>query len=207
MALAAYFMARPARPVQGVAAGASVAFLHAGAALIIIYSLYYLFKGTVTLAFASASSILELASYAAITLLGFILLYFAVRERMRAAKSHQAVCGDSIHGSRDRTLAAIILSSGVVPCPGTALILVFCLSHNLPLIGFLTALALSLGMMVITVSVSLAAILGKQGLLSVLPKGSRLSGLFHHGFEIGGAALIVVFGLFMLSPYLVDLPS
>ena len=67
------------------------------------------------------------------------------------------------------------------------------------------ALAMSLGMAVVTVSVSLAAIFGKRGLLSVLPRGSRLVGVLHHGLEIGGALLIVAFGLFMLSPYLLGL--
>ncbi len=55
--------------------------------------------------------------------------------------------------------------------------------------------------------VSLAAVLGKRGLLSTLPRGSRLGGLFHHGLEIGGAVLIVVFGLLVLSPYLIGLPA
>jgi ABC-type nickel/cobalt efflux system permease component RcnA len=166
MALAAYFVARPSHPLQGVTAGASVAFLHAAAAVAIIYGLYYLFQSTVTTTFASVSSILELASY-----------------------------------------TAIILSSGIVPCPGTALILIFCLSRKLPWIGVLAALAMSVGMAVVTMGVSLAAVLGKRGLLSALPRGSRLSGLFHHGLEIGGAMLIVVFGLLMLSPYLIGLPA
>jgi len=207
MALAAYFVARPARPLRGLTAGAAVALLHAGAAVMIIYGLYYLFKRTVTAGFSSVSSILELASYAAITLLGLILLFLAVcgslRERKTASKENSGEAG----GSEKQTLTAIILSSGVVPCPGTALVLIFCLSQNLPWIGALAALAMSAGMAVVTIGVSLAAILGKQGLLSALPRGSRLSGALHRGLEIGGAVLIVIFGLFMLSPYLVRLLS
>jgi nickel/cobalt exporter len=214
VALAAYFLARPARPLQGAAAGASVALLHAAAAVVIIYGLYYLFRTTITTAFASVSSILELASYAAIILLGLVLLSLAIRgivkERGNVQSSGSSGTprydggkyADSTGRGERKTLTAIILSSGAVPCPGTALILIFCLSQNLPWIGMLTALAMSLGMAVVTVSVSLAAIYGKKGLLSALPRGSRLSGLFHHGLEIGGAVLIVAFGLFMLSPYL-----
>lgn len=219
VALAAYFLARPARPLQGVAAGASVALLHAAAAVAIIYGLYYLFRATVTTAFASVSSILELASYAAIVILGLILLAVAVRgivkERRNgrgsdsigtadgAGRTPGEVRAEGIGQGQRRTLAAIILSSGAVPCPGTALILIFCLSQNLPWIGVLAALAMSVGMAVVTVGVSLAAIFGKRGLLSSLPRNSRLSALFHYGLEVGGAVLIVVFGLLMLSPYLV----
>jgi hypothetical protein len=58
------------------------------------------------------------------------------------------------------------------------------------------------GMAVVTVLVSLVAILGKRGFLSALPRGSRISGLLHHGLEVVGAVLIVVFGLLMLGPYL-----
>jgi ABC-type nickel/cobalt efflux system permease component RcnA len=210
VALAAYFLARPARPLQGVAAGASVAMLHAAAALAIVYGLYYLFRATVTTAFASVSSILELASYAAIVLLGLILLAVAVRgtvvERRNCrspGSSDGSERGRVGHAER-RTLTAIILSSGAVPCPGTALILIFCLSQDLPWIGVLAALAMSLGMAAVTVGVSLAAIFGKKGVLLALPRDSRLSGVFRHGLEIGGAVLIVAFGLFMLSPYLIS---
>jgi ABC-type nickel/cobalt efflux system permease component RcnA len=205
IALAAYFIARPARPIQGVTAGISVAILHAAAAMVAIYGLYYLFKRTVTVAFSSVSSILELASYAAITLLGLILLFLAVRSTVRVERTNDAACCSGAQSSERKTLTAIIVGSGVVPCPGTALVLIFCLSQDLPSIGALASLAMSLGMAVITVSVSLAAIFGKRGLLSALPRGSRLNSLLHHGLEIGGAALIVAFGLFMLSPYLAGL--
>jgi len=225
VALAAYFLARPARPMQGVTAGISVAFLHAAAALVIIYGLYYLFRQTVTTAFSSVSSVLELASYAAITLLGLVLLFLAVRQSLRGRKTGrttraaetptiapaaEGVAGEAAPaeapGGR-KTLAAIILGSGLVPCPGTGLILIFCLSQGLPWIGALAALAVALGMAVVTVGVSLAAVLGKRGLLSALPRGSRLGGLLHHGLEIAGAVLIVAFGLFMLSPYLSGLAA
>jgi nickel/cobalt exporter len=205
LALAAYFVARPAHPMRGVTAGISVAFLHAAAALVIIYGLYFLFKRAVTTAFSSVSSILELASYGAIFLLGLVLFLLALRESLRARTTANASRVGSRPSREARTLTAIILGSGVVPCPGTALILIFCLSQGLPWIGALAALAMSLGMAVVTVSVALATILGKRGLLSVLPRGSRLVGLFHHGLEIGGALLIMAFGLFMLSPYLVGL--
>jgi nickel/cobalt exporter len=199
LALAAYFIARPARPLQGVKAGLSVALLHAAAALLAIYGLYYLFTRTVTTAFAAVSSVLELGSYTAITLLGLILFILALRDALRrGGQSEQA-------GADGKKLTAIILSSGLVPCPGTALILIFCLSQGLPGLGVLAALAMSLGMAVVTVSVSLAAILGKQGLLAVLARGSDGSGVgkrLHQGLEIGGALLIILFGLFMLSPWL-----
>lgn len=207
MALAAYFVARPARPTRGVTAGAAVALLHAGAAVIIIYGLYYIFKRTVTAAFSSVSSILELASYTAITLLGLILLFLTIRGSQRARKPVSAENSGETQRNEKQTLTAIIIGSGVVPCPGTALILIFCLSQNLPWIGALAALAMSLGMAVVTISVSLAAIFGKRGLFSALPRGSRLSNVLHHGLEIGGAVMIVIFGLFMLSPYLVRLFS
>ncbi len=196
LALAAYFIARPARPIQGVAAGLSVALLHAASALLAIYGLYYLFERTVTTAFAAVSSILELGSYAAITLVGLVLLILAVRDVLRRGNQ------SGRPGADGKKLAAIILGSGMVPCPGTALILIFCLSQGLPGLGALAALAMSLGMAVVTVSVSLAAIFGKRGLLAALDRGSGPGKRLHHGLEIGGALLITVFGLLMLSPWL-----
>jgi nickel/cobalt exporter len=199
LALAAYFIARPARLLQGVTAGLSVALLHAASAVLAIYGLFYLFERAVTTTFAAVSSILELGSYAAITLLGLVLLTLALRDALRRGAQSGRPAADG------KKLAAIILGSGLVPCPGTALILIFCLSQGLPGIGVLAALAMSLGMAVITVSVSLAAILSKQGLLASLARGSDAGKRLHQGLEIGGALLITVFGLFMLSPWLTGL--
>lgn len=202
IALAAYFLARPARVSDGVAAGTSVAFLHAVSAVAIVYGLYYLLRRSISAAFSSVSGVLELASYAAILLLGLVLLALAVRAWARELAGRRASREQEEAQAGGMSLAAIILSSGAVPCPGAALILIFCLSQELPGFGALAALAMSGGMAVVTVGVSLAAILGKRGLLTALPVGSLAGGLLHHGIETLGALLIVAFGLLMLVPYL-----
>ncbi len=202
MALIAYFLARPARVSDGVAAGTSVAFLHAVSAVAIVYGLYFLLRRSVSAAFSSVSGALELASYAAILLLGLALLALAVRAWVRDRGMGRASRGQGEARTGGKTLAVIILGSGVVPCPGAALVLIFCLSQDLPGIGALAALAMSAGMAVVTAGVSLAAILGKRGLLAALPGGSRSGRLLHHGIETLGALLVVAFGLLMIVPYL-----
>lgn len=225
VALAAYFVARPARVIDGIVAGGAVAFLHAVSAVAVVYGLFFILQRSLSAAFASVSSALEQASYAAILILGFVLLALAVREWVRESRAALAPRGGSgdgragdpvppagsacctSGGSGRRTLAAIILGSGVVPCPGAALVLIFCLAEGLPGVGALAALAMSSGMAVVTVGVSVAAIAGKRGLLAALPAGSRGGRLLHHGLELLGAGLVIGFGLLMLAPYLAGLVS
>jgi len=215
VALAAYFVARPARVIDGIVAGGSVALLHAVSAVAVVYGLFFVLQRSLSAAFSSVSSALEQASYAAILLLGLVLLGLAVREWLREPRSGSEPGGTSQSGSvccgsrrsGRKTLAAIILGSGVVPCPGAALVLIFCLAEGLPLVGALAALAMSSGMAVVTVGVSVTAIAGKRGLLSALPAGSRGGRLLHHGLELLGAGLVIGFGLLMLAPYLAGLVS
>ena len=202
MALAGYFMARPGRCGEGVMVGISVTLLHAGSTVVIVYGLYFLLRRSVSAAFSSASTALEIASYAAILVLGLVLFSLAVRKWVRNGRFGQASCGSEPEHSGDQALAAIILGSGIVPCPGAALVLILCLSQNLPRIGVLAVLSMSAGMAVVTVGVSLAVILGKRGLLSVLPSGTRFARIFGHGIEILGTMVLIAFGLLMLAPYI-----
>jgi ABC-type nickel/cobalt efflux system permease component RcnA len=202
IALGAYFVARPATPAQAVIAGLSVALLHGLAALAVVYGLSYLLGRAVSSGFASVSSIVEPISYAAIAVLGLVLLGLAVRDWVRAGGAKRPKPPARSSAEPERSLFAVVAISGLVPCPGTALVLIFCLSQGLPWLGVLAGVSVSLGMATVTVSVSVAAVLGRRGLQALLQGRSLTAELIYHGAATAGAVLVAAFGLLMLSPYI-----
>jgi ABC-type nickel/cobalt efflux system permease component RcnA len=139
-------------------------------------------------------------------LLGLLLLCLAVREWLREARAEGSETALNSGRGQAGTLAAIVVGSGMVPCPGAALLLTFCLSQNLPWTGVLSVFAMSAGMAVVSIGVSLAAVVGKQRLLAFLTRRSVSFGPVHHIIEIAGALLMTGFGLLMLSPWLAGMP-
>lgn len=199
IALGAYFVSQPSTVLTGVGAGLGVAGLHGLSAIAVVYGIYYVLRASFLSSFTAVSSIVEAASYAAVFVLGTVLLVGAVVHWRRHAAHHHA--DDSTGDAPNRSLGFIVLSSGMVPCPGAATIMVLCISVGLPAAGVFAGLALSAGMAIVTVSVSLAAILGKQGMLRLASRQTaRFHGL-HHAVEIAGATVLTAFGLFMVYPY------
>jgi ABC-type nickel/cobalt efflux system permease component RcnA len=199
IALGAYFVSQPSKTITGVGAGLGVAGLHGLSAIAVVYGIYYVLRASFLSSFTTVTSIVEAASYAAVFILGTVLLVSAVMHwRRHATHRHdETENGDA----PNRSLGLIVLSSGMVPCPGAATIMVLCISVGLPLAGVFSGLALSAGMAIVTVSVSLAAILGKQGVLRLASRQTaRFQGI-HHVVEVAGATVLTAFGLFMVYPY------
>jgi len=199
IALGAYFVSQPSTVLTGVGAGLGVAGLHGLSAIAVVYGIYYVLRASFLSSFTTVSSIVEAASYAAVFILGAVLLTSAVVHwRRHVAHRHD----DTANGDApNRSLGFIVLSSGMVPCPGAATIMVLCISVGLPMAGLFAGLALSAGMAIVTVSVSLAAILGKQGFLRLASRQTARFHGIHHVVEIAGATVLTVFGLFMVYPY------
>jgi ABC-type nickel/cobalt efflux system permease component RcnA len=107
------------------------------------------------------------------------------------------------HGGRDRPsrggrrrMLPFIIFSGMIPCPGASMILMFSLSLGVFYIGLLSVAAMSAGMAVTLVSVSVLTILLKEKALRLLSGngGHKL----HTLVELGGAGFLFAFGLWLV---------
>ena len=92
------------------------------------------------------------------------------------------------------TLPAIVLS-GLVPCPGSTVVLLFSLSLGILTVGIATVSAISFGMAVTLSVISVSTILLKR---SILAREGRLGHAIHHAVEIGAAAFMLLFGVGLL---------
>lgn len=206
--LASYFVAADAPLWQAPAAGVGVAVIHSGAAGVVVLGSYYLLQGSLSLALDQATVYLQGITAVIVMLIGVVVLTLKIREVHKLRQSLQtseAADPDGAAGEgegeleqrlflRLRTrlglLPAIVLSA-VIPCPGSAMILLFSLSLGVLWLGLIATAAFSLGMAITLSLVSLVALLSKRMLTGVLD--GRLGEGIHIGLEsLGGLAMITV---------------
>jgi ABC-type nickel/cobalt efflux system permease component RcnA len=76
-----------------------------------------------------------------------------------ATPPHASSCGcGACRVDHNSTDAALIISAGIIPCPGTVTIFIFSLSMGLYVLGFLSALVMSLGMSTIIFASALLSV-------------------------------------------------
>ncbi len=102
-----------------------------------------------------------------------------------------------------RGLSAIV-AVGLRPCSGAIIVLVFALAQGLFWIGVASTFVMGLGT-AITVAVVATIAVGARGFAGRLAKGKPGAGmLFLRGVETAAALLIIVFGVALLTGYMVS---
>jgi len=179
---------------RGIFLGSSIAFLESISALSIVYGLYYFSMGRVRTQFEITGQRIQVFSYSIIILLGVFLLIRAFKSLQKGEQHH--CCGHhyKTKGSRFSTALAI----GLIPCPGTMLLLVFCLSLNLPLLGVALTISMAMGMTVTISAIGIATIYSKHQLLKRLESRQRQYVLAEKLIALAGALLMVLIGSFFL---------
>ncbi|TVR66154.1 MAG: hypothetical protein EA427_16740 [Spirochaetaceae bacterium] len=203
--LVSYFVSTPARVRHAVVAGVSVAILHAGAAAVVILSAYYLLRTSLSAAMDSATIYLQAITAAFVLLIGMVILVLKIREALRLRRGHghqeEEEGGAILHLLRKRIglLPAIVLSA-IVPCPGSAMILLFALSLGVVSLGLYAVAVFSLGMAITLSTVLVVTVLSKKVLFRALE--GRFGEALHLGVEGLGGLVMVLFGAVLLMPYL-----
>jgi nickel/cobalt exporter len=102
-----------------------------------------------------------------------------------------------------RGLVAVI-AVGLRPCSGAIIVLVFALAQGMFWIGVASTFAMGLGT-AITVSAIATLAVAARGLAGRLAKGRPGNGMILlRGFEVAAALLITVFGVLLLTGYMVS---
>jgi ABC-type nickel/cobalt efflux system permease component RcnA len=89
------------------------------------------------------------------------------------------------------TDAMLVISAGVIPCPGTVTVFLFAISMQLYLVGVLAAAAMSLGMGLVIFAVSTVGITSRNRLANRYNKLTRL-------LEFSSLGIIFILGLLLL---------
>ncbi|MEZ5871100.1 MAG: nickel/cobalt transporter [Nitratireductor sp.] len=224
--ISSYMLANEIAARRGIVLAFASAFLQAFTAIALIAVVVVFLRGT-GIRSADLTAYLEIASYAGITVLGAWLLWRKlfggghdhghgsghadVHEHGHADHHHAPgeVCGECGHlhapdpaglqgnfGLRQAWSA--ILAVGLRPCSGAIIVLTFAFLNGLYAAGILSTLAMALGTGITVATLATLAVGAKDIAIRIGGAAERGASI-HRIIETGGALMVFVLGLTLLS--------
>lgn len=221
--IATYLLTQESEMRRGVMLSFLAALTQGAVAIVAVEATVTLFDLPLRGAQATASD-LETASYAAVLLLGAVLVISSLRRLVRRGRRHHhrhsgeaGSCGH-VHGPSPRDLGAgaswrkglgIVVSVGLRPCSGAILVLLLAYALQLTWSGIAAVLAMSLGT-ALTVSALAALAVYARGfsirLAEHMPEGPNRLGVVIDGVALAGGLLVLALGASLLHMALTAQP-
>jgi len=190
------FLSRPAKKWEPLAAGFLSAGLHAGSSLVLFIFFNLIWQSVST--FSDSENIsfyLEGWTFIALATGAVILIVIKVISLTLHKKlQHSQTGGKNIY--------FLLIVSSMFPCPGATMLLILALSQQLIFMGIIGVLAMSFGMGMI---ISLAGYLGMAGrdrIFIWFKNRENMVGRINNIFELLSYSIVVVFSLWMGSPFI-----
>jgi len=192
-----YFLSRPGKILHGAIMGHLITFIHVGSATVAISCLYFIMHDSSMHSIHKLSSKLGLVSYSLILLIGLFLVarvfYEFFTGKWQGMKNNEQQPYSNLKG-----LVGLSVATGIMPCPGAAIILTFALTIGIVLPGYLSMLAIALGMGLTTTCFALTAVGTRSSLLKLSEKKMKLFALSYYTLSFAGALFVLAFGIVML---------
>ncbi len=197
--VASYFSSTDKGYKKAIFIALMIAAVHTFSALLVTLVGYFALSAVFSVAIVNTTSILTKISGIVIVALGIYFLYNKIKHyrSLRKPKSQWSItpsthsCSCAACKSKDSSELALILSAGIVPCPGTITVFLFAITLGLYFVGFLSAVAMSLGMgTVIAITAALSVKIRK----SVNSRFSKLVAML----DFGAVAVIILLGILLL---------
>ena len=210
MVTVTYFLTRRGRLSSGLALAAGIALVQALSAILIVGGLSWLLGATSRDVIGMATTI-EIGSYVIVVAVGLFMLVNILRGRDACGHRHDHEHGDHHHDHHhhhDRTdggdgptegvpdrgnIVGLSLASGLRPCTGAILVLLFTLANGVFLLGIIATLFMGLGVAITIGLIGLGAIAAQRGLFRLLPQGG--GGKLSRYLGAAGAVLVMLMGL------------
>jgi nickel/cobalt exporter len=187
-----YFLSRPGRYAHGALMGNLITFIHVFSAVTIVLGFYLALKTAGLSSFEDVRGILEKISYAFLMVLGLFLVAYKVHElkagKLTDLQEYQTVEADLRH------LALVAVATGVVPCPGAALILLFTITLDILVPGLIAMVCIALGMGVTTTLFALFSIASRNTIFRVTARRQKIFVLSSTALSLLGACAITMIG-------------
>ena len=208
--IVSYYISQSAPWRHGVFAGFLFAGLHAVSAVLIFIGIYLSTGASFGASLGSVTRTLQIVSSVLILAVGSVFVVAKVRTLIRARRDAARKRLNETFGMTRREqlrghlpavsqskFFAIVLSTGMVPCPGSTMLLLFALSLGLVQTGLISIIAMSLGLGVALSAIAILTIVLKERI--VRWTGNALGGVVVHAIELAGATFIVMFGIVTLT--------
>ena len=189
-----YVLSHRSTVLGGMLFGLCFALIHALSGAVGVLGLRYIIQRSVSETLASVTAVTQIVSFGLITLLGLGILLRHGRGLLFSSAGN----GTEPSEATRKGVLPWAVAVGLVPCPAVVMVMLFCLSMDVMILGLLLAVCISIGMATTISFVVTAAVLGKTGAISAVSKNhiARVEGIV--GALSGGA--IAIFGaLFLIS--------
>jgi len=203
--VASYFLSNDRSFSKAFLISLAIGIVHTFSAFILTIVIYYLV--TTFLAQFLDDTVYYTTKISAIMVIGIALylihkkyrLYQNIEDEKKkpeftfsTSPVHATTCGcGSCTVDKNSTDAALIISAGIIPCPGTTTLFIFAISTGLYYAGLISALVMSLGMSTV---IFISALLSTMVRQKVLTSSDRLKKYL----EFGSLALILMLGSMLL---------
>ena len=199
--VASYFLSNERSYSKALFISLAIGVVHTFSAFILTLIIYFVVE--TFLAQFMDDTILYTTKISALIIISIALYLFyqkhkAYKEIKKASSysfstiPHISTCScSSCKVDTKSTDTALIISAGIIPCPGTVTIFIFSISLGLFYAGFLSALVMSLGMSTI---IFLSALLS----VAIRKKTSKDGGNLKKYLEYGSLWIILILGLVLL---------
>lgn len=174
--VSSYLFASKHRYSKALSMAALIGIVHTFAAFLLTLVIYALFDLFFNAFFTNVTYYAtKLSALIIIGIAGYLV--FGKIKAMRSTpkivsfSAHPFACHCSACSPKSQSSDwGVVLSAGIIPCPGTITIFIFALNTGAYLLGFLAALSMSLGMSCVIALASLAAVFTKNRFQTKSPK-------------------------------------
>lgn len=194
--VAAYFLSNNRSVMKAFSIASLIAVVHTFSAFTLTFVIYYILNAYLNEYFTDVESITTKISALVIILIALYLFYKKIPKKVQEKplwsttnpNEHQTSCGCGACKSTSTDLG-VILSAGIIPCPGTITIFVFAISYGMYTVGFLSAIFMSVGMSVVIFGAALLSIKVRRSTSSYTKLRAFL--------DYGSLVFILMLGLFL----------
>ena len=191
-----YFLSRPGKYLHGVIMGHLLTFVHVFSAVCAILAAHFILETSGLTPFEAIGGNLERISYSLLIAIGLILLGKHVYELKHRHPLDEKHIHPDEHSFKHLLLTAFV--TGLVPCPGAALILIFTINQQILPTGLLAMFCVAFGMGLTTSAFALLAIGSRSSLLHLTMQRQKMFAFSQAFLSIGGALLITCIGSLLL---------
>ncbi len=190
-----YFLNRPGKLWQGIAMGHLITAVHVASGALVVLVMALILDTTRLTDFEEASPNLEAISYILVILIGLYLIVHTILDLKRRSWENTE---ESTSGNL-RGILLTAIATGLVPCPGAALILLFSVILGVFAQGLVAMLFIALGMGLTTSLFAIIAITSRRTVLNVARRNEKVFIGAYSILSFGGAFTIILLGSVMLA--------
>ena len=191
-----YFIARPGNILSGIILSFALSLTHVTSGVVIVIAAKELLESPNYL--FSTSIPIEKISYALLIVIGVFLFIHAIIE----IKNHAIIEIKKTEKNQARPdklshLLGVAFSTGMIPCPAAAIVIVFSISFQIIIPGLIAIFLMGVGMGLTTSMFALLAIMSRTSISKLTSQNQNRYWIIHSILSISGAVIIILFGIVM----------